>query len=191
MTGAAAASCALGAVVAFPGLTGPPTPAPRAPAPPPPAPSPPVAVPPFIMVVRLSADFSPSTLRLAVGQRFELVVSNSVEATGPAIPAACSGSPPSGGPGALLSAQCVGNGSYLFTAEQPGSIVLSATVRPRCALGLMCPQWIAEPNLSITITPGPLPGPPTSPAPGPPPSPAPGPPPSPAPGPPPSAAPAS
>jgi hypothetical protein len=112
-------------------------------------------VPPIIIVVQLSTDFSPSSLRLAVGQQFELVVSGSVEATGPAIPSTCPAGPPIGGPAPLLFAQCVGNGSYLFTAEQPGSTVLSATVRPRCSPGLMCPAWIAEPNLMITITPGP------------------------------------
>jgi hypothetical protein len=146
MTSTAAAGCALGAVVAVPGLPGPPAAAPP--------PSPPVAVPPIILVVRLSTDFSPDTLRLAVGQQFELIVSDSVDATGPGIPSTCPGGTPGEEPGAALFAQCVGNGSYLFTAEQPGSIVLSATVRPRCAPGVMCPQWIAEPNLAITITPG-------------------------------------
>jgi hypothetical protein len=135
----------------------------------PPVPSPPAAVPPIIILVRLGADFSPSTLRLAVGQQFELAVSSSVQATGPAIPTCSSGpapvgsgappsegsgAPPAGGPPVQLFAQCEGNGSYLFTAEQPGSVVLSATVRPNCAPGTMCPQWIAEPSLSITITPG-------------------------------------
>jgi hypothetical protein len=43
-------------------------------------------------------------------------------------------------------------GGYLYTAEHPGSVTLSATVRPRCGPGQMCPQWISEPRLQITIT---------------------------------------
>ena len=155
MTGAAAASGALGAMLAVPGLPG----LPGLPGPP----SPPVAVPPMIIVVRLSTGFSPSSLQLAVGQQFELEVSDSVVATGPGIPSTCPGGASSGGPVPMLFAECVSSGSYLFTAEQPGSAVLSATVRPRCAPGIMCPLWIAEPNLAIIITPGTPPG--TSPPP--------------------------
>ena len=33
----------------------------------------------------------------------------------------------------------------------PGTAELMATVRPRCARGSMCPQWIAEATLKITI----------------------------------------
>lgn len=171
MTGAAATSCALGALVAVPGLpAGPPSPAPSTPppapvsaAPPAPVPSPPVAGPPIIILVRLSTTFTPATLQLAVGQQFELSVDGSVEATGPDIPSTCPGSAPAGGSDGMLFAQCVGNGSYLYTAEQPGSFVLSATVRPRCSPGTMCPQWITEPNLAITISPGPPPGTPPTP----------------------------
>jgi hypothetical protein len=160
-TGAAATSCALGALMVFPGLPGPPAPAPSPPAavpsPPVAVPSPPVAVPPIIIVVKLTTTFTPATLQLAVGQQFELSVDGSVEATGPDIPSTCPGSAPAGGSDGMLLAQCVGNGSYLYTAVQPGSFVLSATVRPHCSPGIMCPQWITEPNLAITITPGPSP----------------------------------
>ncbi|HEY3954366.1 MAG TPA: hypothetical protein VGM53_13395 [Streptosporangiaceae bacterium] len=156
-TGAAATSCALGALMVFPGLPGPPAP----------VPSPPVAVPPIIIVVKLTTTFTPATLQLAVGQQFELSVDGSVEAAGPDIPSTCPGSAPAGGSDGMLLAQCVGNGSYLYTAVQPGSFVLSATVRPHCSPGIMCPQWITEPNLAITITPGPSPQ--TPPTQGPPP----------------------
>jgi hypothetical protein len=176
MTGAAATSCALGVLMVFPGLPGPPAPAPSPPAPAPPAspspgppapvPNPPVAVPPIIILVKLTTTFTPATLRLAVGQQFELSVDGSVEATGPDIPSTCPGSAPAGGSDGMLFAQCVSNGSYLYTAVQPGSFVLSATVRPHCSPGIMCPQWITEPNLAITITPGPPAG--TPPTPGPP-----------------------
>jgi hypothetical protein len=174
MTGAAATSCALGALMVFPGLpAGPHSPAPSTPTPassasptpsPPVAePSPPVAVPPIIILVKLSTTFTPATLQLAVGQQFELSVDGSVEATGPDIPSTCPGSAPAGGSDGMLFAQCVSNGSYLYTAVQPGSFVLSATVRPHCSPGIMCPQWITEPNLAITIVPGPPPGTPPTP----------------------------
>lgn len=179
MTGATATSCALGALMIFPGLpAGPHSPAPSAPTPAPvppasPAPSPPVAVPsppapvpPIIILVKLTTTFTPATLQLAVGQQFELSVDGSVEATGPDIPSTCPGSASAGGSAGMLFAQCVGSGSYLYTAVRPGSFVLAATVRPHCSPGTMCPQWITEANLAITITPGPPPG--TPPNPGPP-----------------------
>jgi hypothetical protein len=133
----------------------------HAPGPPVRSPGPPVAVPPIIIVVRLGSAFSPATVWLGVGQQFELEVNSSVEATGPGIPSACPrgvpGWPGSGTPtwveDGMLSVRCAGNGSYLYTAVRAGSAVLTALVRPRCAPGAMCPQWITVADLKITVIP--------------------------------------
>jgi hypothetical protein len=118
---------------------------------PPPVSSPPVAAPPHITVVRLGAAFSPDMLRLSVGGQFLVVVSPSVHAS-------VLGAPPGCGPGVaatitggLVSVRCASDG-YLYTAERPGSAVISATVGPRCSPGQMCPQWLSEPRLQVTIT---------------------------------------
>lgn len=129
-------------------------PAPSAPAPSAPArssaPSPSAAVPPDVAVVRLAAGFSPSALRLGVGQQFLVTVSPSVQARGLDIAGCASGS---GGTaaGGLLTVRCTGGG-YLYTAEHQGTAALSATVGPRCSPGQMCPQWVSEATLHLTIT---------------------------------------
>jgi hypothetical protein len=40
---------------------------------------------------------------------------------------------------------------HTYTAQRPGTAELIAAVRPRCARGSMCPQWITEATLTITI----------------------------------------
>jgi hypothetical protein len=52
----------------------------------------------------------------------------------------------------LLTAQCLARGRYLYTALRPGTATVIATVRPRCAPGSMCPQWITEPRLAVAIS---------------------------------------
>lgn len=114
------------------------------------APSP-AAVPPATFVVRLAAAFSPRSVRLGAGQQFVVIVSKTVKVSGSGISGDCT----SGGTGpagdGLLSVRCSG-GDYLYTAEHAGSTVLSATVRPRCKPGTMCPQWISRASLKITVT---------------------------------------
>lgn len=92
--------------------------------------------------VRLDGGFSPSSVTLAVGQRFELTVSDSVKAGGLDCDSA----------GGLLRVSCPGGGVYVFTAERQGSTVVSTTVRPNCSGHSLCPQWIALPRLKIIIT---------------------------------------
>jgi hypothetical protein len=53
--------------------------------------------------------------------------------------------------GGLLTVRCTGGG-YLYTAGRPGAAAISATVWPRCSPGQMCPQWVTEPTLHLTIT---------------------------------------
>lgn len=110
--------------------------------------SPPAAAPPYIAVVRLGANFSPGHLQLSTGQQFLLTVSSSVRAKGLDVPAGCASGSAAGG---LLSVRCT-SGGYLYTAEHPGTATISATVRPYCKPGQMCPQWLTEPHLQITIT---------------------------------------
>jgi hypothetical protein len=110
--------------------------------------SPPVAAPPDITVVRLTASFAPGQLQLSVGHQFLLIVSPSVQAKGLEATAGCTSGTAAGG---LLSVRCT-SGGYLYTAEHPGTATISATVRPHCNPGQMCPQWLAEPQLHITIT---------------------------------------
>ena len=50
----------------------------------------------------------------------------------------------------MLTVRCM-SGAFYYTALRPGTAELMATVRPRCAPGSMCPQWIAEATLTITI----------------------------------------
>ena len=115
------------------------------------SPSPPVAVLPHVAVVRLGAGFSPGSLRLSVGQQFLLTVSPSVQARGLAAPGQCASGAAWTTGGGLLSVRCA-SGGYLYTAEHPGSATISATVGPRCSPGQMCPQWLTEPRLQVTIT---------------------------------------
>jgi hypothetical protein len=110
-----------------------------------------VAASPDIVVIRLSTVFSPAVLRLNVGQQFLVTVSKAVQVSGLGFPGGCAVGTTVQIASGLLSARCTAGG-YLYTAEHAGTAVLSATVRPRCAAGTMCPQWITEASLKITIT---------------------------------------
>jgi hypothetical protein len=117
--------------------------------------SPPVSSPPPVVVVRLGAAFSPDRLRLSVGMLLLVVVSPSEHATVLGAPRGCApgaaattAATTTGGP---LSVRCTAGG-YFYTAERPGSAVISATVGPRCSPGQMCPQWLSESRLQVTIT---------------------------------------
>jgi hypothetical protein len=114
--------------------------------------SPPTGQPPIVLVVRLGPAFSPSTLHLAVGQKFQLEVSKSVQAAVAGLPEHCASGSVTHIAGGMLSAQCSTASSFLYTAERSGSTVLTAAVRPRCSPGTMCPQWVTAPRLKITIT---------------------------------------
>lgn len=116
------------------------------------SPSPvPVGGAPMIRAVNLDATFSPDAITLAVGMKFQVIVSQSVEVGGLSFPAACgtAAQPANGG---MLSVTCPATGGYLFTAERAGTTTLSATIRPRCSQGQMCPQWIKDAAMSVTIT---------------------------------------
>jgi hypothetical protein len=99
----------------------------------------------------LSARFSPSTLRLRAGQQFLVIVAKDVRVTGLSGSGSCGPGVPGEVTGGLLSARCAAGG-YLYTAVRAGSATLSATAGPRCEPGTMCPQWVTEPTLKITIT---------------------------------------
>jgi hypothetical protein len=106
---------------------------------------------PNIPVVELNNSFSPSTLRIGVGQQFELFIGKRVNVSGLSV-AGCASGQPVPLPGGLLSVQCKPGGGYMYSAEHAGTATLSATVRPRCSAGTMCPQWVAEPALKVTIS---------------------------------------
>jgi hypothetical protein len=106
----------------------------------------------MIRVVRLGAKFSPEEFQLGVGQKFRLEVDESVQATIAGVPEHCPAGSAVDVAGGLLSVQCgTGRGSYLFSGERAGSATLTATVRPRCAPGVACPQWVATARLTISI----------------------------------------
>jgi hypothetical protein len=106
----------------------------------------------MITAVRLSTTFSPDTITLAAGQQFQVIVSTSVAPTGAGFPQPCApGTAYPAGDG-LLSVTCPASGGYLFTAEHSGTTTLTATVRPRCSPGQMCPQWITEAVLQVTVS---------------------------------------
>ena len=100
-------------------------------------------------VVSLAASFSPSAVRLRVGQQFLVVVSPDVQADGIPWPGGCTAGPVAGG---LLTAQCLAGGRYLYTALRSGSVTVTATVGPRCAPGSVCPQWMTSARLTVTIS---------------------------------------
>lgn len=106
---------------------------------------------PNIPVVELTGGFSPSTLRLGAGQQFELIIGKSVKVSGLSV-AGCTSGKPVPLPGGLLSVQCTSATVYMYSAVHAGTATLSATVRPRCAAGTMCPQWIAKPVLKVAIS---------------------------------------
>ncbi len=104
------------------------------------------------VVVRLSAGFSPGTVRLRAGQRFLLIVSSNVQATGLAGPGACPPGTARPVAGGLLTAQCMAGDRYLYTANRAGTATVTATVKPRCSPGTACPQWVTEPSLTVMIS---------------------------------------
>lgn len=117
-------------------------------------PSAPASPPPrsLAVTVHLAAAFSPSSLRLQVGQQFLLVVNTNVRISGLPGPGSCAqGSTQQPVAGGLLSARCTARG-YRYTALHAGHGELSAIVRPRCAPETACPQWITAPVLKITIS---------------------------------------
>lgn len=115
------------------------------------APSPPLGAP-IIIAVHLGTAFTPDTLSLAAGLKFQVIVSPTVAPSGLSFPAHCAAGTTYAVNDGLLSVTCPAGGGYLFTAERAGTTVLSATVRPRCSPGQMCPQWITDAALKLTIT---------------------------------------
>ena len=109
----------------------------------------PVPRAPVIFAVRLGNRFQPGTLRISPGQHFVVTVDSSVKASGPDVPGSCPGTT-TRIDGGRLTMRCT-SGVFSYTAERPGTAELMATVRPRCARGSMCPQWITEATLTITI----------------------------------------
>jgi hypothetical protein len=104
------------------------------------------------MAVRLGTTFTPNTLTLAAGMKFQVIVSPSVVPSGLSFPAHCAPGTAYAVNDGMLSVTCPSGGGYLFTAERAGTTVVSATVRPRCSPGEMCPQWITAAALRLTIT---------------------------------------
>ena len=111
--------------------------------------APPVSAPPVIAAVRLGRGFQPRTLRISPGQQFTVIVDPSVRASGPGLPNSCS-SVPVRIDGGMLTVRCT-SGAFSYTALRPGTAELAATVRPRCAPGSVCPQWVTAATLKITI----------------------------------------
>jgi len=104
---------------------------------------------PIILVVRLGSGFNPGTLRISPGQHFVISVASSVKASSPGVPGSCSGTT-TRIDGGLLTVRCV-SGAFYYTAQRAGTTELIATVRPKCVRGRMCPQWMTEAKLKITI----------------------------------------
>jgi hypothetical protein len=109
----------------------------------------PVPAAPVIFAVRLGPGFQPRTLRISPGQHFVVTVESSVRASGPDVPGSCPGTT-ARIDGGLLTMRCT-SGVFYYTAQRPGTAELRATVRPRCARGSRCPQWITDATLKITI----------------------------------------
>jgi hypothetical protein len=106
---------------------------------------------PNIPAVELNNSFSPSTLQLGVGQQFEVFVGKNVKVSGLS-PAGCTAGKPVPLPDGLLSVQCRTATDYMFSVEHAGTATVTATVRPNCSAGTMCPQWVATPSLKVTIS---------------------------------------
>jgi len=104
---------------------------------------------PVIFAVRLGSGFQPNTLRISRGQHFVVTVDPSVKASGPGVPSSCPGTTTQID-GGMLTVRCT-SGAFYYTAQRPGTAELMAAVRPNCARGSICPQWIAEATLKITI----------------------------------------
>jgi lipoprotein-anchoring transpeptidase ErfK/SrfK len=109
----------------------------------------PVSAAPVIFAVRLGRGFQPGTLRISPGQHFVVTVDSSVRASGPGVPGSCPGTT-ARVDGGVLTVRCR-SGAFYYTALRPGTAELMAAVRPRCAPGSLCPQWIAEATLTITV----------------------------------------
>ncbi|MGH3409817.1 MAG: hypothetical protein ACRDRJ_46095, partial [Streptosporangiaceae bacterium] len=109
----------------------------------------PASAAPALSAVRLGPGFQPGTLRISPGQQFVVTVDSSVRASGPDVPGSCPGTT-ARIDGGLLTMRCA-SGVFSCTAQRPGTAELTATVRPRCARDSMCPQWITEATLKITI----------------------------------------
>jgi hypothetical protein len=109
----------------------------------------PVSAAPVIFAVRLGRGFQPGTLRISPGQHFVVTVDSPVRASGPGVPGSCPGTAVRID-GGVLSVRCT-SGAFYYTALRPGTAELMATVRPRCAPGSMCPQWIADATITITV----------------------------------------
>jgi len=109
----------------------------------------PVPAAPVIFAVRLGRGFQPSRLRISPGQHFVVTVDSSVRASGPGVPSSCPGTA-TRIDGGMLTVRCT-SGAFYYTAQRPGTAELRAAVRPRCARGSMCPQWITEATLTISI----------------------------------------
>jgi hypothetical protein len=106
---------------------------------------------PNIPVVKLGARFIPSTLRLGTGQHFEVIVSKGVKVSGSGISGQCTPAATTRFSSTMLALRCTG-GSYLYTALRAGTTALAVTVRPACAAGTMCPQWVTAARLTLTIS---------------------------------------
>lgn len=109
----------------------------------------PVSAAPVMFAVRLGRGFQPRTLRISPGQQFTVTVDPSVRASGPGLPSSCPGTP-TRIDGGMLTVRCT-SGAFYYTAQRPGTAELTAMVRPRCAPGSMCPQWVTQATLKITI----------------------------------------
>jgi hypothetical protein len=116
------------------------------------APSTPGEVAPMIIAIRLDESFSPDTVSLAAGQKFQVIVDPSVDVSGTSFPSGCSSQTAAAVNNGMLTVSCPSASSYLFTTEHAGSTVLSVSVRPHCGAGEACPQWIKLASLTITIT---------------------------------------
>lgn len=109
----------------------------------------PVSGAPIIFAVRLGSAFKPGTLRLSPGQHFVVNVDSSVKASGLGMSGSCSDTTTKIDDG-MLTVRCA-SGTFYYTAQRPGTAELRATVRPSCTHGHMCPQWMAEATLKVTI----------------------------------------
>ena len=109
------------------------------------------AAAPNIPVVRLGTSFSPSTLQLGAGQQFVVIVGKSDKASGSGISGDCSAAQAAQFSSPMLTLRCDGD-SYLYTTHKAGSTELSVTVKPNCASGTMCPQWVARASLRLTVS---------------------------------------
>ena len=106
----------------------------------------------MITAIHLATSFTPGTITLAAGQKFQVIVSTDVAPTGSGFPQPCASGASYPVADGMLSVTCPSSGDYTYTAERSGTTTLTATVRPRCAPGQMCPQWITEAALAVTIT---------------------------------------